>query len=249
MSTSPHRGSLLVIFLTVFIDLLGFGLVLPLLPLYADYFTVDESGLALGMLLASYSAMQMLFAPLWGRLSDRIGRRPVLMIGLLGSVVFYAAFGVATVLKSFTLLFITRVGAGIAGATIPTAQAYIADTTTLKQRAKGMAFIGMAFGLGFAIGPLFGLIALPSEHAPPVPWPGYMASALSAIALMLAIFWLPESRHPGSEKAGRRLWDWEGFRTALSVPSIGMLLIAIFVCVFSFANFESTLSLLIGARR
>ena len=133
--TSPRRGSLLVIFLTVFIDLLGFGMVLPLLPIYAKQFTTDNTGLIIGLLMASFSAMQFLFAPMWGRLSDRIGRRPVLMIGLAGSVLFYTMFGLATVWKSLTGLFISRIGAGIAGATIPTTQAYIADTTSLEGRA------------------------------------------------------------------------------------------------------------------
>ena len=158
----PRRGSLAVIFLTVFIDLLGFGMVIPLLPIYARQFTTDESGLLIGVLMASFSVMQFLFAPIWGRLSDRIGRRPVILIGLTGSVVFYALFGFATVLKDITLLFIARIGAGVAGATIPTAQAYIADSTTLESRAKGMALIGAAFGLGFTFGPLFGYLAVPS---------------------------------------------------------------------------------------
>src|SRR6188508_2089296 len=135
------RSALLTIFLTVFIDLVGFGIVMPLMPIYAKRFGTDAHGWQLGLLMGSFSAMQFLFAPLWGRLSDRIGRRPVLMIGLGGSVVFYLLFGVATVWKSMVLLFVSRIGAGIAGATIPTAQAYIADTTTLENRAKGMALI------------------------------------------------------------------------------------------------------------
>src|ERR671914_736196 len=94
---TSRTGSLFIIFLTVFIDLLGFGMVIPLLPIYADYYTLDESGVVLGLLMASFSAMQFLFSPLWGRLSDRVGRRPVLMIGLAGSVVFYTLFGLATV--------------------------------------------------------------------------------------------------------------------------------------------------------
>src|SRR5690349_21040879 len=100
MPESPRRGSLLVIFLTVFIDLLGFGMVLPLLPLYAKQFSEGASGTTIGLLMASFSAMQFLFAPVWGRISDRVGRRPVLMVGLAGSVVFYALFGVATVARS-----------------------------------------------------------------------------------------------------------------------------------------------------
>ena len=243
--SEPRRGSLLVIFLTVFVDLLGFGMVLPLLPIYAREFTVDESGWQLGALMASFSAMQFLFAPLWGRLSDRVGRRPVLMIGLGASATFYALFGIATVWKSLLLMFVARIGAGIAGATISTAQAYIADTTSLENRAKGMALIGVAFGLGFTFGPLLGFLEVPNANAPPGPWPGYAAAMLSGLALLLAVFLLPESLHAGSEKAGRKLLDWAALRAAAAVPSVGMLLVAIFVCVFSFANFETTLSMLI----
>lgn len=247
---SPRRGSLLVIFLTVFIDLLGFGLVLPLLPLYADqYIDVDNSGILIGLLMASFSAMQFLFSPLWGRLSDRIGRRPVLMIGLAGSVAFYTLFGVGTVLKSLTLLFVARIGAGICGATIATAQAYIADSTSLKNRPKGMALIGMAFGIGFTFGPLLGFLAVPQQGANPGPWPGYAAAILSAIALSLAIFRLPESLRPGSKRSEHSEFSMKAWRVALGTPSIGFVLVAMFVCVFSFANVETTLTLLISGGR
>lgn len=249
MADSPRKGSLLVIFLTVFIDLLGFGMVIPLLPIYAREYTTDETGWQLGTLMASFSVMQFIFAPLWGRLSDRIGRRPVLMIGLAASVAFYVLFGLATQMQdatvSLTLLFVARIGAGIAGATISTAQAYIADTTSLDNRSKGMALIGMAFGLGFTFGPLLGFLAVPDPGEAPGPWPGYVAAILSAVALSMAAFMLPESKHPDSEAAGKKVLDREGLRVALSVPSIALILIAIFVCIFSFANFETTLSLLI----
>ena len=245
MSKSPRTGSLLVIFLTVFIDLLGFGMVIPLLPIYADQFTVDESGWQLGLLMASFSAMQFLFAPLWGRLSDRFGRRPILMIGLGGSALFYTLFGIATIYESFALLFLARLGAGAAGATISTAQAYIADSTSVEDRPKGMAIIGMAFGLGFTFGPLLGFLAVPSRDAAPGPGPGYFAAFLSVIALVLAARWLPESKHGSSQRAHGPLVDLSGLRAALTVPSVGLVLLAIFVCIFSFANFETTLSLLI----
>lgn len=245
MTPAPRRGSLAVIFLTVFIDLLGFGMVIPLLPIYAEQFTVDESGLLIGLLMASFSIMQFLFAPVWGRLSDRIGRRPVLLIGLTGSVLFYALFGLATVMKSIALLFAARIGAGIAGATIPTAQAYIADTTTLETRTKGMALIGAAFGLGFTFGPLLGFLAVPSGRGDPGPGPGYAAAGLSAIALVLAIFKLPESLSPESKPAHRHLLDLASLREALATPSIGPLLLTLFVCVFAFANFETTVSMLL----
>src|SRR4051812_48954087 len=192
----PSRGSLLVIFLTVFIDLLGFGMVLPLLPIYANTFGVKEKGLEIGLLMASFSAMTFIFAPLWGRASDRVGRRPVLIVGLIGSVGVYLLFGIATGFQSMALLFVARICAGIAGATIPAAQAYIADVTTLQNRAKGMALIGAAFGLGFTFGPLLGAAALLFSTDADVgasPWPGYAAAMLSGVALLLAIFLLPES--------------------------------------------------------
>lgn len=247
-SAGPHRGSLLVVFLTVFIDLLGFGMVLPLLPIYARQFAVHESGLVIGLLMSSFSAMQFLFAPLWGRLSDRIGRRPVLMIGLGGSVVFYTIFGIATVEQSLVMLFVARIGAGIAGATISTAQAYIADCTTLEGRSKGMALIGAAFGLGFTFGPLFGYLALWSDSNEPGPGPGYAAAGLSLASLVLAYFKLPESLVPGRRTGEHHWFEMKALRDALTMPSVALLLFTLFICVFSFANFESTLSLVIAER-
>jgi MFS family permease len=246
MPNAPRNGSLLVIFLTVFIDLLGFGMVLPLLPIYAKQFGVDEHGVLLGLLMASFSAMQFLFSPLWGRLSDRVGRRPVMMVGLSGSTAFYALFGVATAHQSLLGLFVARIGAGIAGATISTAQAYIADTTTLETRAKGMALIGAAFGLGFTFGPLLCAAALVFSHDIAVsPMPGYAASALSCVALVLAIFKLPESLQPGSESAVRGFFDTASLRDALATPSIGMLLLTSFIGILAFGSFETTISLLL----
>lgn len=259
-----------MLFLTVFIDLLGFGIVLPLLPIYADQFTVDSSGWVIAVLMSSFSAMQFLFAPVWGRLSDRIGRRPVLMIGLASSFIFYGLFGVASVVQNLGLLFVSRIGAGIAGATIPTAQAYIADSTSLAERPRGMALIGAAFGLGFTFGPLLGMLALVpgdalgswpgiwgnSAAAGPAtarsaslgPGPGIAASVLSLIALVVAYFKLPESLRPNHAQGEHHLLDLRALRGALATPSIGLLLAASFLCVFSFGNFESTVSLLMKGR-
>ena len=242
---SIHPGSLLVIFLTVFVDLLGFGLVLPLLPIYADQFSSDESGLEVGLLMASFSAMQFLVAPIWGALSDKIGRRPVIMIGLLGSAGFYTLFGLATVWKSIFWVFVSRIGAGIAGATIPTAQAYIADTTTAEKRTHGMALIGMAFGLGFTFGPILGFFALTGTDGELSPLPGYIAAGLSAVAFLLALFLLPESLTRDSSSAARKLVDISAIKVAIKTRVIGLILCALFVCVYSFAMFETTLSLLI----
>lgn len=243
---TTRPGSLLVVFLTVFIDLLGFGIVLPLLPIYADQFGKDPSGWVIGLLMASFSIMQFLFAPLWGSLSDRIGRRPVIMIGLSGSVIFYTLFGVATLYQSLLGLFITRIGAGIAGATVSTAQAYIADTTDNENRARGMALIGMAFGLGFTLGPLFAVFAVPSGDGDPGPGPGFAAAGLSLVALLLAIFKLPESLNERSQTANtKRWWDLSRWQTAMSSNAVKILLLGFFVCIFSFASFETTLSMLI----
>jgi MFS family permease len=246
------RGSLAIIFLTVFIDLLGFAMVLPLLPVYARKFNTDESGWLIATLMASFSVMQFLFAPLWGRLSDRIGRRPVLLVGLAGAAVFYALFGVATMLHSVVWLFVSRIGAGIACATIPVAQAYIADTTTLENRAKGMALIGAAFGVGFCLGPLIGAAAIvfsPPEELGTSPWPGFAAAGLSAMAFALALARLPESRRAGGETAERKAFDLGAWRDALGTPTVPALLLASFVSVLSFGGFETTLSLLLSDER
>ena len=248
-ATHPRRGSLLVVFLTVFIDLLGFGIVLPLLPIYAREFSADESGWTIAVLLSSFSFMQFIVSPLWGRLSDHVGRRPVLLVGLAGSVVFYAMFGIATWHKNLFLLFVSRIGAGVAGATISTAHAYIADTTSVEDRNKGMALVGAAFGLGFTFGPLVGMLALLGNPNEPGPGPGFAAAALSAVALLLAIFVLPESLDPDQPGRPRKWLDLVALRRALATPSIGMLLLTTFVCVVAFGNFESTISLLLKDER
>ena len=245
---STRKTSLGLIFLIVFIDLLGFAIVLPLLPRYAE--KLHASRPVIGLLMASFSAMQFIFSPLWGRLSDRIGRRPVLLAGLAGSVVFYGLFGVASILESLPLIFVARIGAGIAGATIATAQAYIADATGVEGRARGMALIGAAFGAGFTFGPILGFVAIPSgplkvgEVATLNPMPGFLASALSLLALMFALVKLPESIKKGSAPVRRAWLNVGAIREAVKVPSVGMLLLLFFISTFAFTQFETTLSLL-----
>ncbi|RMG41781.1 MAG: MFS transporter [Planctomycetota bacterium] len=242
-------------FLTVVIDLLGFGIVLPLLPRYGTAFGAHD--VMLGLLLASFSLMQFLCSPMWGRLSDRIGRRPVLMIGLTGSAVFYGLFGFATQLgpsgrwlglSALAWLFVSRIGGGLAAATIPTAQAYIADCTSEEERGRGMAMIGAAFGVGFTFGPLLGAVFVPdSLEAPPSPAPGYLAAGLSTLALCLAAVWLPESLAP--ELRGRtgepRGWlRLGGVGRAFRRPALAIAIVTMFLSVFAFGQFEVTLPLL-----
>lgn len=244
---------LLIIFITVFIDLLGFAIVLPLLPRYGKHF--DATKFELGLLMASFSLMQFLFAPLWGRLSDRIGRRPVLIVGLAGSAIFYGLFALVTQfgnagpilgLSPLVWLFLTRSGAGIAGATIPTAQAYIADCTDERSRGKGMAIIGAAFGIGFTFGPLLGAWFVSNDvSGVPSPAPGYVAAALSALATLAAIALLPESLKSDATARPARKWlDIAAFSKAITRPHVGLLLATIFLTTFAFAQFETTLSML-----
>jgi len=269
--TSPPKSKLplLIIFVTVFIDLLGFGIVLPLLPRYAEFYLADK--ITLGLLISSFSAMQFLFAPLWGRLSDRIGRRPILMLGLLGSTASYGLFSYISGFPAdavflggnmLTWLFISRIGAGIAGATIPTAQAYIADITETKDRGKGMALIGLAFGIGFVFGPLLGAMFLSNDAGAPPDWrPGAVAACLSGVAFVFAVLKLPESlrRRAASETRestgtsepaevssgnGHQFHFFKGLRKVVNRPDILLTLVVMFLTVFAFAQFESTLSLL-----
>lgn len=232
---SGRRSPLAALFLVVFVDLLGFGIVLPLLPRYAAIH--QASGATIGMLQASFSLMQLVFMPFWGRLSDRVGRRPVLMVGLAGSVVSYALFGLA---DSLLLLFVSRIAAGIFGATIGTAQAYIADVTPDAERGKGMAVIGAAFGIGFTVGPAIGGLA----HEKVGAWaPGMVAAAFSLVAFLLAARSLPEPERR-RETSRRGLLGGEGLRHALRTPTLPLILLLQFVATFAFANFEGTLSLL-----
>lgn len=257
LSEGARRTALGVVFATVCVDLLGFGLVMPLLPVYGKEllagYSAPSAGWILALLMVSFSLMQFLFAPVWGRISDHVGRRPVLLASLAASAVCYWLFGLASVNESLGWMFAARIGAGIASATIPTAQAYIADVTTPQQRARGMALIGAAFGLGFTLGPLVGVVALGIEGQTAVPtalsaWPGYLASALSALALAVAWVFLLEPTRASAAVARHKGFDWRGLRQALAVPSIGQLLAAAFLAVFALASFEGTISLSIDAK-
>lgn len=178
------RSPLLVLFLTVFIDMVGFGIVIPVLPLYAERF--QASPMAIGWLTGIYSGMQIIFTPILGKLSDRFGRRPVLMLSLAGTAVGFALMGLA---DSLMLLFVARIFSGITGGNISIPQAYIADVTTPETRSKWMGMIGAAFGLGFTFGPMIGGIMSRISYSAPF----YFAAALAAANVVLLYFILPES--------------------------------------------------------
>ncbi len=229
MKLSP----LIVVFVTVFIDLLGFGIIIPLLPFYAE--TFGATGFTIGLLATSFSLMQFIFAPIWGRLSDRIGRRPIILLGLLGSCLSYLAFGLASTLPS---LFMARIFAGIAGANIPTAQAVVADLTRPENRAKGMGLVGAAFGLGFIFGPAIG--GFLSQYGYAVP--AFFASGLSLANFVAAWFLLPESLRP-EHRAMERVGRIDALRAALARPHLPLLLVIGFLVVAAFSGYESTFAL------
>src|SRR5262244_3511924 len=179
-----ERSPLVIIFITVFIDLVGFGIVIPILPLYAE--RMHASPAVIGLLLAVYSAMQFIFAPILGKLSDSVGRRPVLLASIAGSAIGFLIMGLA---GSLWLLFVARVIDGITGGNISTAQAYIADITPPEKRSSGMGLIGAAFGLGFICGPAIG--GLLSGISPGAPF--IFAAALAACNVIGIYFLLPES--------------------------------------------------------
>ena len=228
-------GPRFVLFLTVFIHLVGFGLLLPLLPYYAE--TYGATGLAVGLLNTSFSFMQFLSAPFWGRLSDRIGRRPVILMSLVATALSYLVFGLAA---SLPVLFASRVFAGIAGGVIPTAQAYIADTTTPENRTKGMGLIGAAFGLGFIFGPALGGVL--SRYGYSIP--AFAASGLALLAAVCAAFLLPES-HPKSARAAaaKRSMVPRLPTAALRRPAVRPVLLLFFLGTLCFSALEGTFAL------
>ena len=227
-----HRAKIGIVFLIVFIDLVGFGIVIPILPLYAEEY--GPSPVIFGLLMASFSVMQFIFAPILGRLSDRVGRRPVLLVSLLGSALGYVLFGLA---GSIAMLFASRIIDGISGGNISTAQAVIADITGPEERAKGMGLIGAAFGLGFILGPAIGALLVTVA-----PWlPGIAAAVASLIAFVLVLTRLPETLDTSAQREARRHpLNLRSLAEALAHPLVGLCLVMAFCTIFAFANFETT---------
>jgi MFS family permease len=238
-----RKASLAVLFLIVFIDLIGFGMVIPFLSFYASEY--GANGTTVGAVVGIYSIMQFFFAPIWGRLSDRIGRRPVILISLTASCLGYFLFGIA---RHLWVLFASRIIAGAGGANIGTAQAYIADTTTSEERAKGMGLIGAAFGMGFILGPpLSGILSSVGlhHHLAGNLLPGMTAAGLSLTALVIAMLVLVESK-PADLKPrsgippqfDKRIWAALGHRKVLA-----LIMLMLFLTLLSVAGMETSVTL------
>ena len=234
-----RRTGLTVLAATVLVDMIGFGIVLPLLPFYAEDF--GATPLEITLIIASFSAMQLLAAPVWGRFSDRTGRRVLLIAGLFASAVSYLLFAVA---HSLAVLFLSRIAAGAAGGNISVAQAYVADSTEGPERARGMGLIGAASGLGIMTGPAIG--GYFSRWG--LGAPGYVAAALCALNAVAAILLLPESRHFTHGEGRDRTKDGEaatlgGWLGALTRYPMRVLLGVYFLTIGSFAAMTSVLAL------
>jgi multidrug resistance protein len=242
------RSALIILFVTLFIDLLGFGLILPLIPTYIQHY--GGRAWVGGVLMASFSLMQFIFAPIWGKMSDHHGRRPMILLSLIGSGVSFMAFGAA---PNLAVLFAARVAAGIlSAASLPTAQAYIADVTPPEQRSRGMAMIGVAFGLGFALGPVVGRVLAdhPIFGVPPLAMPAYFAALLCIANFIWALFALPETHTDRTETSESRgpLEAFKDMGIALHDPAVRSELLVFTFGTFAFAAVESTFSWLVLLR-
>jgi len=247
---------LLTIFLIVFVDLLGFGLILPLLPYYAESY--GATPVIVGLLVASYAAAQLVGAPLLGRLSDRIGRRPVLLLSVAGTFLGFLLLGFAAPLGRLLasqlapqaanllilgILFLSRIIDGLTGGNLTVAQAYIADVTDEQNRAKGLGMIGAAFGLGFIIGPAVG--GALSQWGYNIP--AFVAASVSFLNLLAIFFFLPESLTPERratlDTGQRPPFTLKALTVALSRPKVGPLLHVRLFYGLAFATFQSIFSL------
>jgi len=245
VGVKDNKAALGTVFLTVFLDLVGFGMIIPLVPLYGREY--HAAGWRLGLLGAGFSLMGFFFTPFWGRLSDRVGRRKVMLVSMAGGSASYLLFGLAS---TWPVLLGSRLLAGFFAGNIAAAQAVVADVTTPENRAKGMGLIGMAFGLGFILGPPLSVLA---THLGGLPAPGLAASGLGLANLVLALFILPETLPPESRLAKPRALlssplDLASLRQALAKPGLDLLLLLLFGATLAFSNLEQCFSLLFSTR-
>ena len=230
---------ILPVFIIVLIDLLGLTIIIPLMPLYATSF--GASAFLIGVMGATYPAMQFIGAPLLGRLSDRYGRKPILLVSQLGTFVGFLILGLANALP---WLFLARIIDGLSGANLSTAQAVISDSTNEKTRTQGLGLLGAAFGLGFVVGPIVAFVSLAVSHNN-YHVPAFVAAAFSALSMALTWFWLPETHAPDKRGEGPRKAEITlgAMFKALRNPQIGLLLTLLFVQQIAFGGFEQLLAL------
>lgn len=227
---------LLVIFLTIFVNLVGFGIIVPLLPFYAERF--GASGLTIGLLFGVFSLCQLIASPLLGEWSDRYGRRPVLIFSLAGTVVSFVMLAMA---QSITMLFVARIIDGLSGGNISTARAYVADITEPKDRSRAYGIIGAAFGLGFILGPALSGLLVGISYTAPI----WAAAAITAVAALMALFWLPETVHRATASTGMPL---ASLTLLLRRPAVRRVLLIDFVYWLAFAVFQTTFALFVARR-
>jgi MFS family permease len=255
MTARNDDGRLWTVFLAVLIDLLGFGIVLPLLPYYAS--TFQASPLAIGLLYSIYSFAQLVFSPVWGGLSDRVGRRPVMLASTFGASLAYVLFAFAPDMR---ILFLSRLLAGIMGGNISTAQAYVADVTTHEDRARGMGLIGAAFGIGFVMGPALAAMLVHPRVAQFFSWPGanryalpgFFAALLSLASFLLVCFKLPETVSRTEKGAGSLMKPsvftktfWQGLAEKQARPGsfFGWMMASLFLLTFAQSSLYSAFPL------
>jgi DHA1 family tetracycline resistance protein-like MFS transporter len=227
---------LLVIFLTIFVNLVGFGIIIPLLPFYAE--TFGASPVAVGLLFAIFSLAQLLAAPVLGHLSDKYGRRPVLIASLAGTVVSFVILALA---QSIEMLFVARIIDGLSGGNISTARAYVADVTEPKDRSHAYGLIGMAFGLGFILGPAISAVLAPVSYTAPI----WAAAGLTVVAMAMAWVWLPETVRRTDAGTGI---PFSNLTIVMRRPGLARVLLIDFGYWLSFAVFQTTFALFVARR-
>ena len=228
-----------IIFLIIFINMLGFGIILPLLPYYVESFGAGP--ITIGLLAAAYSLFQLLSAPILGELSDKFGRRPILLFSVGGTALSFGLLGIA---NSIPLLFLSRIIDGASGGNISTAQAYIADITSKENRTEGMGMMMAAFSLGFILGPALGGLLSVYGYAVPA----LVAGAIALIATILTYFFLPESikvneATMATVKKRKKFFNFQDFRDALTHPEVGLFLTISFMMMFAFSLMQGTFAL------
>ncbi len=231
---TTNRRNLLILSFTLLVVMLGYGMVMPIMPFYIEM--LGAGGTELGWLMATYSLMQLVCAPIWGALSDRYGRRPILSIGVLGYAITLLMFGLST---NFLMLFVARSLSGIlSSATMPTAMAYISDNAPKAERGKGMGQMGAAVGIGVIIGPMMGGVLSSNSLAMPF----FVGASLAFVAFLLVIFVLPEAHVPQAVRSARSLASREVYLRVLLGPP-GIVLLLVFIMSFGMTNFQGMLGL------